>query len=36
MRLKRGVALLGLGQAAVRTAGGSGVEARSYLGKRRG
>lgn len=36
MRLKRGVALLGLGQAVVQTAGGSGVEARSHLGRRRG
>lgn len=36
MRLKRGVALLGLEQAAVRRAGGSGVEARSHLGRRRG
>jgi hypothetical protein len=36
MRLKRGVELLGLGQGTVRTAGGSGVEARSHLGRRRG
>ena len=36
MRLKRGVALFELGQAAVRRAGGSGVEARPPLGRRRG